>query len=75
MVASNSEARRLIQQGAVEVDGSRVTDPNQKSLAPGRESLLQVGKRQFKRFLSLEKEWLDRPEGHPYYHSLPILRG
>jgi tyrosyl-tRNA synthetase len=54
-VESNSEARRLIQQGAVEVDGSRVTDPNQK-VAVSRESrLLQVGKRKFRRFV-LEKE-------------------
>jgi tyrosyl-tRNA synthetase len=54
-VASNSEARRLIQQGAVEVDGSRVTDPNQKVQASRESRLLQVGKRKFKRFV-LEKE-------------------
>ena len=54
-VASNSEARRLIQQGAVEVDGSRVTDPNQKVPVSGESRLLQVGKRKFKRFV-LEKE-------------------
>jgi tyrosyl-tRNA synthetase len=56
LVTSNSEARRLIQQGAVEVDGSRVTDPNQKVPATGERSrLLQVGKRRFRRFV-LEKE-------------------
>jgi tyrosyl-tRNA synthetase len=55
MAASNSEARRLIQQGAVEVDGSRVTDPNQKIEMSGESRLLQVGKRKFKRFV-LEKE-------------------
>jgi tyrosyl-tRNA synthetase len=54
-VASNSEARRLIQQGAVEVDGSRMTDPNQKVPVSGESRLLQVGKRKFKRFV-LEKE-------------------
>ena len=54
-VASNSEARRLIQQGAVEVDGSRVTDPNQKVPASPESRLLQVGKRKFRRFV-LEKE-------------------
>ena len=37
MAGSNSEARRLIQQGAVEVDGSRVADPNQKIEMSGRE--------------------------------------
>ena len=55
LAASNSEARRLIQQGAVEVDGSRVTDPNQKVEMSGESRLLQVGKRKFKRFV-LEKE-------------------
>ncbi len=55
MATSNSEARRLIQQGAVEVDGSRVTDPNQKVEMSGESRLLQVGKRKFKRFV-LEKE-------------------
>jgi tyrosyl-tRNA synthetase len=55
MAPSNSEARRLIQQGGVEVDGSRVTDPNQKIDVSGERRLLQVGKRKFKRFV-LEKE-------------------
>jgi tyrosyl-tRNA synthetase len=55
MAPSNSEARRLIQQGAVEVDGSRVTDPNQKVEMSEESRLLQVGKRRFKRFV-LEKE-------------------
>ncbi len=55
MAPSNSEARRLIQQGAVEVDGSRVTDPNQQVEPSGEGRLLQVGKRKFKRFV-LEKE-------------------
>ena len=55
MAPSNSEARRLIQQGGVEVDGSRVTDPNQKIDVSGEGRLLQVGKRKFKRFV-LEKE-------------------
>jgi tyrosyl-tRNA synthetase len=55
LAPSNSEARRLIQQGAVEVDGSRVTDPNQKIERSGESRLLQVGKRKFKRFV-LQKE-------------------
>jgi tyrosyl-tRNA synthetase len=55
LVGSNSEARRQIQQGAVELDGSRVTDPNQKIAASGESRLLQVGKRKFRRF-TLEKE-------------------
>jgi tyrosyl-tRNA synthetase len=55
MVPSNSEARRQIQQGAMELDGRRVSDPNEKVEASSRSRLLQVGKRRFKRFV-LEKE-------------------
>lgn len=55
MAGSNSEARRQIQQGAVELDGARVSDPNQKVMVSGLSRLLQVGKRKFKRFV-LEKE-------------------
>jgi tyrosyl-tRNA synthetase len=54
-VASNSEARRLIQQGAVEIDGARISDPGHKVMVSGLSRLLQVGKRKFKRFV-LEKE-------------------
>jgi len=48
LVATNSEGRRLIQQGAVEVDGTRLADANQP-LQAGREYLIRVGKRRFKR--------------------------
>ena len=47
LVTSNSEARRMIQQGAVDVDGSRVADAG-ASIERG-ERLIRVGKRQFKR--------------------------
>jgi tyrosyl-tRNA synthetase len=53
LVATNSEGRRLIQQGAVEVDGTRLADANQP-LQAGREYLIRVGKRRFKRVF-LEK--------------------
>jgi tyrosyl-tRNA synthetase len=49
-VPSTSEARRLIRQGAVEVDRERVTDPS-LVLHPGRGYLVRVGKRQFKRVI------------------------
>jgi len=49
-VVSSSEARRMVQQGAVEVDGSRMSDPN-VTLAPGREYFIRVGKRRFKRVI------------------------
>ncbi|MGH7397582.1 MAG: tyrosine--tRNA ligase [Candidatus Rokuibacteriota bacterium] len=55
LVASNSEGRRQIQQGAVELDGQRVSDVNLKIAAGPTGRLLQVGKRKFKRFV-LEKE-------------------
>ncbi len=48
LVPSNSEARRQIQQGAVEVDGRRLVDPN-GPLQAGHEYLIRVGKRRFKR--------------------------
>jgi tyrosyl-tRNA synthetase len=42
LVASTSEARRLIEQGGVEVDGQRVADPK-APLAAGKEHLVRVG--------------------------------
>jgi tyrosyl-tRNA synthetase len=46
--ASTSEARRLIMQGGVKVDGQKVTDVHLK-LPAGSTFLLQVGKRRFKK--------------------------
>ena len=46
LAASRAEARRLIQQGAVSVDGEKVRDPHM-TLAEGTECLLKVGKRRF----------------------------
>ncbi|MFX4261564.1 tyrosine--tRNA ligase [Pelotomaculum propionicicum] len=45
-VSSTSEARRLIQQGAVKVDGIRVDDPN-INIKPSAGMIIQVGKRKF----------------------------
>jgi tyrosyl-tRNA synthetase len=42
LVATTSEARRLVEQGGVEVDGARATDPKAR-LAPGSEHLVRVG--------------------------------
>ena len=50
LVRSNSEARRQIQQGAVDLDGERVSDPNRKIMASYLTHLLRVGKHGFKRF-------------------------
>jgi tyrosyl-tRNA synthetase len=42
LAASTNEARRLVEQGGVEVDGNRVTDPKTR-LEPGRSHLVRVG--------------------------------
>src|SRR5438093_1128315 len=54
LVATNSEARRQVQQGAVELDGTKVSDPNAQVHASAIAHLLKVGKRRFARFI-LEK--------------------
>lgn len=51
LAASNSEARRLIGQGAVRIDGERVTDEKvARDSLVGR--VVQVGKRRFVRFVN-----------------------
>ena len=44
LVESRSEARRLLQQGAVTLDGEKITDPHHEVTAGG---LLRAGKRRF----------------------------
>ena len=46
LAASRAEARRLIQQGAVSLDGEKVHDPH-VTLEEGTQCLLKVGKRRF----------------------------
>ncbi|MBI5048168.1 MAG: tyrosine--tRNA ligase [Deltaproteobacteria bacterium] len=48
LTPSTSEARRLISQGGVSIDGEKVSDINYK-LSANRNYLLQVGKRKFAR--------------------------
>jgi tyrosyl-tRNA synthetase len=48
LVASTSEALRMIRQGAVRLNGERVEDGALK-LAAGSEAVYQVGKRRFAR--------------------------
>ncbi len=50
LVASTSEAVRLIQQGGVRIDGERVDDRS-LAIAVGVEHVFQVGKRRFARVL------------------------
>jgi tyrosyl-tRNA synthetase len=50
LASSNSEARRLMEQGGVRVDGEAVRDPKAEVATGGSEPLLvQVGKRRFAR--------------------------
>jgi tyrosyl-tRNA synthetase len=46
--ASTTEARRLLSQGAVRVDGETVTDVN-FHFVPGEHKILEVGKRRVAR--------------------------
>jgi tyrosyl-tRNA synthetase len=55
LVASSSEGRRMIQQGAVELDGQPIVDLNFAVETSPTSHLLKVGKRRFKRFV-LTKE-------------------
>lgn len=48
LAASTSEAKRLINQGGVHLDGDKVSDVNLE-LSTGKTYLLKVGKRRFKR--------------------------
>ena len=55
LVASTSEGRRMIQQGAVELDGNPIVSLDYNVTSSGESHLVKVGKRRFKRFV-LEKE-------------------
>jgi len=49
LVASTSEAIRMVRQGAVRVDGDRIADPRLALAADGSPRTVQVGKRKFAR--------------------------
>ncbi len=50
LAASNSEAIRLIEQGAVSIDGGKLTDRNARvPVGPGTTAVIQRGKRHFAR--------------------------
>ncbi len=55
MVRSKGEARRLVQQGGVRLNGETVADGVQASVSPnGGESIIQVGRKRFLRVVSGE---------------------
>jgi tyrosyl-tRNA synthetase len=51
MASSNSDARRLVQQGGVTIDGERISDVN-FVLMLDREVILKVGKRRFLKIIN-----------------------
>ena len=53
LVASTSEAMRMIKQGAAKIDGEKVAD-NKLMLAAGSEAVYQVGKRKFAKVTLIE---------------------
>jgi len=55
LVPSSSEGRRLIQQGAVELDGKPILDLNHSVESTGNSHLLRVGKRRFKKFTLIKE--------------------
>jgi tyrosyl-tRNA synthetase len=63
LAPSRSEAERLIEQGAVEIDGVRVADVRcEVDLSQPREYLLHVGKKKFLRIVVEPKPQIGRPE-------------
>ncbi len=50
LVASTSEANRMIKQGAVKIDGEKVED-NKAIFGKGTENVFQVGKRKFAKII------------------------
>ena len=59
LVASTSEAVRMVKQGAVRVDGERVENPKLLLQVDGRPSDYQVGKRKFARVTLRPKQGPD----------------
>lgn len=51
LVRSKSEARRMVQQGGVRLNGEQINDVGASILPAGSEQILQVGKRKFLRIL------------------------
>lgn len=48
LVPSKSEARRLVSQGGIQVDGEKLADPNgMMTFVPGRSYPIKIGKRKF----------------------------
>jgi len=59
LVSSTSEAIRMINQGAVRLDGERIDDPKVLIKVDGTPRTLQVGKRRFARITLQVEDCLD----------------
>jgi tyrosyl-tRNA synthetase len=53
LVKSSSEGRRMIQQGAVQINGTKITDLDYKLPVPDGEHILKVGKKRFVRLVAV----------------------
>jgi tyrosyl-tRNA synthetase len=54
LVSSNAEARRLIQQGAVSINGEKISNPDLE-FVPEPDTVIKVGKRRFLRIVIPQK--------------------
>ncbi len=53
---SNSDARRLVQEGGVSLDGEKISDPTMVVKVSGTPMVLKVGKRKFGRVSAMRKD-------------------
>ena len=68
LIASKSEAERLIKQGGVEIDGTRIDDPRKDmDLSKPAEFLLRAGKKKFVK-VQLKKPKASRKTSSELYH-------
>jgi tyrosyl-tRNA synthetase len=57
IVSSRGEAKRLIRQGGIYLDGSRIENIESKiEIKPGKDMTLKVGKRRFFKLIPQEKK-------------------
>ena len=66
LASSASEARRLVQQGGIRIDGDRVEDPYQTvEIRPGATHLVQRGRRDFARLRGVPAAGIRPRPGKP----------
>ncbi|MCK4462712.1 MAG: tyrosine--tRNA ligase, partial [Candidatus Omnitrophica bacterium] len=55
LISSSSEAKRLLAQGAVSVDGKKIKDPNSYIIINKKGKIIKIGKRRFAKVLKANK--------------------